>query len=47
MSYPIRGKVARVLNLHEIALNVGTAAGVIMGMEFDVISDKGEDIKRP
>ena len=37
MTKPIRGKVARVLNTREIAINVGTANGVTVGMYFDVM----------
>lgn len=38
MIEPIRGKVAQVLSAQEIALNVGTAKGVTVGMAFDVMS---------
>ena len=47
MSEPIRGKVARVLNEREIAINVGTAHGVDVGMYFDVIETHDEAIKDP
>ena len=47
MTKPIRGKVARVLNKHEIAVNVGTAHGVAVGMYFDVIDAHELDIKNP
>ena len=47
MVKPIRGKVARVLNKHEIAINVGTAHGVAVGMYFDVIDANELDIKDP
>lgn len=46
MTEPIRGKIARVLNAREIALNVGTAKGVTIGMHFDVM-DCYEDISDP
>ena len=46
MSEPIRGKIARVLNAREIALNVGTDKGVTIGMHFDVM-DAYEDISDP
>ncbi len=36
MTEPIRGKVAWVLNSREIAINIGVADGVTMGMFFDV-----------
>ena len=38
MTDPIRGKVARILNSREIAINVGRDDGVYRGMYFDVIS---------
>ena len=47
MVKPICGKVARVLNKHEIAVNVGTAHGVAVGMYFDVIDAHELDIKDP
>ncbi len=47
MNEPIRGKVARVLNEREIAINVGTAHGVSIGMYFDVIDAQDEEIKDP
>lgn len=42
----IRGKIARVLNSREVALNVGDNKGVEVGMFFDVLSH-GEDIVDP
>lgn len=42
----IRGKIARVLNSREVALNVGDNKGVEVGMLFDVLS-RGEDIVDP
>jgi hypothetical protein len=47
MTNPIRGKVARVLNSRELALNIGSEHGVRKGMLFDVIDLKGEDIVDP
>ena len=47
MTEPIRGSVARVLNEREIAINLGFTKGVTVGMYFDVIDPKGEDIKDP
>ncbi len=47
MTEPIRGKVARVLNSREIVMNVGSTSGVSMGMYFDVIDPKAEDIRDP
>ena len=46
-SDPIRGKVARILNSRELVLTVGSAAGVVAGMFFDVLDPKGEDIRDP
>ena len=46
MTEPIRGKIARVFSAQEVALNVGTAKGVTVGMCFDVM-DAGEDINDP
>ena len=46
MTEPIRGKIARVLNAREIALNVGTTKGVTVGMSFDVMG-ASEDINDP
>ena len=37
MTEPIRGKVARILDERKIALNLGYANGVSVGMYFDVI----------
>ena len=45
MSTLIRGKIARVLNEREVAINVGSAKGVVVGMYFDVIED--EEIRDP
>lgn len=47
MTNMIRGKVARVLNSRELALNIGSQHGVREGMLFDVIDPKGEDIVDP
>ncbi len=44
---PIRGKVARILNTRELVINVGANSGVVVGMYFDVLDPKGEDIKDP
>ena len=43
----IRGKVARILNSREMAINVGSDSGVTVGMRFDVMDTKGEDIQDP
>ncbi len=47
MAELIRGKVARVLNSRELAINVGSKHGVVAGMYFDVLDPKGEDITDP
>lgn len=47
MTEPIRGKVAAVLNEREIALNLGYANGVSVGMYFDVMSLESGDIRDP
>lgn len=43
----LRGKVARVLNSREVAINIGSTSGVEIGMKFDIMSDKREDIRDP
>lgn len=47
MTNLIRGKVARILNAREIAINVGSDHGVSTGMYFDVMDKNFEDIKDP
>ena len=47
MVEPIRGKVAKVLNSKEIALNIGSSSGVRVGMDFDIMDRKGDDIRDP
>lgn len=37
MIEPIRGKVAKVLNEEELALNIGAANGVTVGMTFNIM----------
>lgn len=46
-SEPIEGKVARILDSRKLVLNIGTKAGVSVGMEFDVRDPKGADITDP
>ena len=43
----IHGKVARVLNSREVALNIGREQGVEVGMLFDILTPKGHDIRDP
>ena len=47
MTQLIRGKVARVLNKREIAINIGSNHGVTVGMYFDVMSAIETDIIDP
>ena len=47
MTQPIRGKVARVLNAREIAINIGTTHGAQIGMYFDVRDPNDQDIPDP
>lgn len=43
----IRGKIARVLNSREVALNIGDDRGVETGMFFDILSPNGLNIADP
>ena len=47
MAELIRGKVARVINTREVALNVGMNSGVEVGMAFDILDAKSENIRDP
>ena len=47
MTQLIRGKVARILNSREVALNVGASDGVRNGMQFDILSPELHDIRDP
>ena len=47
MTEPIRGKVARILNSREMVINVGSGHGVVVGMRFDIMDAKGEDVQDP
>jgi hypothetical protein len=47
MNKPIRAKVARILNSREIVISAGSKNGVEIGMHFDVLDPKGEDITDP
>ena len=44
---PLRGRVARILNSRELVINIGSNHGVKIGMLFDVLDPKGEDIVDP
>ena len=46
MDDPIRGKVAKILNAREVAINLGSEQGVRPGMYFDVVA-RHEDIVDP
>jgi hypothetical protein len=39
--------VARILNARELAINAGTQDGVTVGMQFDILDPKGEDVLDP
>ena len=47
MTEPIRGKVARILNSREIAINVGSDHGVRLDMHFDIMDQELQDITDP
>ena len=44
---PIRGKIAKVLNSREVALNVGAEHGVQSGMTFDILAPGSEEVMDP
>ena len=43
----IKGKVAKIVDNQEVVINVGLNDGVRVGMRFDIISPKLEDIADP
>ena len=43
----IHGKVAQIINSREVALNVGSDHGVELNMLFDILTQKGFDIRDP
>lgn len=47
MTNPLRGKVARILDTRNLVINLGATHGVVVGMYFDVLDPKGEDIRDP
>jgi hypothetical protein len=47
MTGPIRGKVARILDTRNLVINLGANHGLVVGMYFDVLDPKGEDIRDP
>ncbi len=44
---PIRGRVARILNVKDLVLNRGSSHGVFIGMQFVVLNPIGQDIVDP
>ena len=47
LTEPIRGKVARILNTREVALNIGSKHGVRLGMLFDIMIPGSYNISDP
>jgi hypothetical protein len=47
MTTLLRGKVARILDTRNLVINLGATNGVAVGMYFDVLDPKGEDILDP
>lgn len=43
----IRGQVAKILNTRELVINKGNMDGVEIGMIFQVLDPKGEEIRDP
>lgn len=43
----IRGKVAKILNSREVALNIGKEHGVNLGMVFEILTPVGDEIRDP
>ena len=43
----IRGKVARILNSRELVITAGSEQGVAIGMLFDILDPKGQEITDP
>ena len=46
MTEVIRGKVARILNSLEVAINIGSEKGVVVGMIFDIV-DQSQEVRDP
>lgn len=44
---PVRGKVARVLNEREVAINRGSNDGVELGMKFNILNPESQEIHDP
>ena len=43
----IRGKIAKILNSREVALNIGLEDGVAVGMVFEILSSNSQTILDP
>ena len=43
----IRGKIAKILNSREVALNIGKDQGVELGMRFEVLAPQAYEIPDP
>ena len=44
---PVRGKVARVLNERQVAINRGSDDGVEVGMKFSILNSDRQEIRDP
>ena len=44
---PVRGKVARVLNEREVAINRGLSDGVEVGMKFKILNPETQEVRDP
>ena len=44
---PIRGKIAKIINSRDLAINIGSEQGVEVNMLFDVLTPRGYDIADP
>ena len=43
----IRGKIAKILNSREVAVNIGHEHGVTSGMVFDILASPGDEVEDP
>lgn len=43
----LHGKVAELLNVRQVAINIGSSHGVTAGMEFDVLNRNAGEIRDP
>ncbi|MDA8125386.1 MAG: hypothetical protein M0009_09385 [Deltaproteobacteria bacterium] len=43
----IEGRVAAILNAHELAINIGSDAGVVLGMKFAILAESPMIVKDP